>query len=293
MLSNRHVSNVIPGPVLDVIERRSTWTIELSRTRSVTMPDLARIPRDMPRAVPNMWAANRHVNAAPTSSGTPIVFIVDDDASVRESLELLVESAGWTSATFASASDFLASPRVVSPSCLVLDVALPDLNGLDLEERLADRSDLPIILLTGLGDVPMIVRAMKFGAVEFVMRPFATDVLVGAVERALERSRRALSDEAQMRELRERYASLSARERDVMALVASGLLNKQVGGELGISEITVKAHRGNVMRKMNAASFADLVRMADKLGIAATERAVRVQRSSPVPVGLGVPVVAR
>jgi FixJ family two-component response regulator len=248
------------------------------------MPNLARIPRDMPRAVPSMWTANRHVNAAPTSSGAPIIFVVDDDACMRASIGLLAESAGWRWATFASASEFLARPRVVAPSCLVLDIAIPDLNGLDLQERLADRSDLPIILLTGLGDVPMIVRAMKFGAVEFVMRPFATDVLVGAVERALERSRRALSDEVQMRELRERYALLSPRERDVMALVASGLLNKQVGGELGISEITVKAHRGNVMRKMNAASFADLVRMADKLGIAATERAVRVQRASPVLV---------
>jgi FixJ family two-component response regulator len=242
------------------------------------MPGLARTPRDMPRAVPSMWAANSNINAT-TSSGTPIVFIVDDDASVRESLELLVESAGWTSATFASASEFLASPRVVSPSCLVLDVALPDLDGLDLEERLAERSNLPIILLTALGDVPMIVRAMKFGAVEFVMKPVATDVLVGAVERALERSRRALSDEAHMRELRERYASLSPRERDVMALVASGLLNKQVGGELGISEITVKAHRGSVMRKMNAPSFAHLVRIADKLGIAAAKPAIRFRRA--------------
>jgi FixJ family two-component response regulator len=250
------------------------------------MPDLARIPRDMPRAVPSIWAANRHVNAATKSSGTPIVFVVNDDASVRASLELLAETAGWRSATFASAADFLARPEVVAPSCLVLDVALPDLNSLDLHERLADRRDLQIILLAGLGDVPMIVRAMKCSAVEFVMRPFANHVLLGAVERALERSKRALSDEARMHALHESYASLSARERDVMALVASGLLNKQVGSELGISEITVKAHRGKVMRKMNATSFADLVRMGDKLGIAAAEWAVRVGRLSPVPVAI-------
>ena len=252
------------------------------------MPDLATIARDMPRAQPRMWAANRDVNAATTSSARPIVFVVDGDASVRASLELLVESAGWTSATFTSASEFLAHPQVVAPSCLVLDVALADLDGADLEERLAKRSDLPMILLTGLGDVPMVVRAMRFGAVEFVMRPFADHVLAGAVERALARSKRVLSDEAQMRVLRECYASLSARERDVMALVASGLLNKQVGSELGISEITVKAHRGNVMRKMNAASFADLVRMADKLGIPLTERSVRPARVRSA-VGVGVP----
>jgi len=195
----------------------------------------------------------------------PTVFVVDDDVSVRESLESLIDLAGWRPETFASAQAFLARPHLDSPSCLVLDVSLPDLNGLDLQQRIADRTDLPIIFITGHGDVPMTVRAMKAGAVEFLTKPFSDDVLLSAIRNAIERSRSALSHEAELHALRGRYAQLSPREREVMALVVSGLLNKQVGAELGISEITVKAHRGQVMRKMKADSLADLVRMAARL----------------------------
>jgi len=197
---------------------------------------------------------------------TPIVFVVDDDLSVRTSLELLIDSAGWQSETFPSAQAFLHRPRAVGPSCLLLDVSLPDLDGLELQKRVAsDRTDMPIIFISGHGDVPMTVRAMKAGAVEFLTKPLAGDVLVGAIQQAIEQSRRALDRETAMRELRDRHASLSPRERQVMALVVSGLLNKQVGGELGISEITVKAHRGQVMRKMKATSLPDLVAMAVRL----------------------------
>jgi FixJ family two-component response regulator len=200
---------------------------------------------------------------------TPIVFIVDDDISVRESLEPLIRCAGWQPETFASAQEFLARPRALAPSCLVLDVHLPDLNGLDLQQRVAaDRADMPIIFITGYGDVPMTVRAMKGGAVEFLTKPFGDDVLLSAIENAIERSRTALGHEAEIQALRDRHALLSRREQEVMVLVVSGLLNKQVGFELGISEITVKAHRGRVMRKMEAQSLADLVTMAARLGLA-------------------------
>jgi FixJ family two-component response regulator len=203
------------------------------------------------------------------SHAIPIVFVVDDDVSVRESLEAMIRGAGWRPEIFASAQDFLSRPRVPTPSCLVLDVSLPDLNGLDLQERIAaNRIDMPIIFITGYGDVPMTVRAMKAGAVEFLTKPFDDDVLLSAIRNAIDRSQRALDHEAEIRALRDSYASLSRREREVMALVASGLLNKQVGGELGISEITVKAHRGNVMRKMNANSLADLVKMSERLKLA-------------------------
>jgi FixJ family two-component response regulator len=207
------------------------------------------------------------VNAPGTIGQTlPIVFVVDDDISVRESLEALIRLAGWQAQTFASAEEFLAHPRKLVPGCLILDVSLPDLNGLDLQKRIAaERMELPIIFITGHGDVPMTVKAMKAGAVEFLTKPFSDDILLSAVGSALERSRAALDDEAETRVLRERYASLTGREHQVMALVVSGLMNKQVGDELNISEITVKAHRGKVMRKMKAGSLADLVRMAARL----------------------------
>jgi FixJ family two-component response regulator len=197
----------------------------------------------------------------------PIVFVVDDDISVRESLELLLKEAGWQPHTFESAQGFLAHPRASVPSCLVLDVTLPGLNGLELQRQLADRTDMPIIFITGYGDVPMSVQAMKAGAVEFLTKPFKDDVLLDAIHHAIDRSRAALAHESELRTLRDCYASLTPREKEVMALVVSGLLNKQVGGELGISEITVKAHRGQVMRKMNAGSLPDLVTMAARLGL--------------------------
>ena len=197
---------------------------------------------------------------------SPIVFVVDDDVSVRESLDSLIGCEGWQPKTFASAQEFLDHPRVVVPNCLVLDVSLPGLNGLDLQGLVAgERRDMPIIFITGYGDVPMTVQAMKAGAVEFLTKPFGDDVLLSAIRHAIERSRASLGNEAEMQVLRDRYASLTPREREVMALVASGLLNKQVGGELGISEITVKAHRGQVTRKMKADSIADLVNMAARL----------------------------
>jgi FixJ family two-component response regulator len=203
------------------------------------------------------------------SHATPIVFVVDDDLSVRESLELLISNEGWQPETFDSAHEFLSRPRIPGPSCLILDVNLPDLNGLDLQKRVAaDRIDMPIIFITGYGDVPMTVQAMKAGAFEFLTKPFGDDVLLTAIRNAIERSRAALDQEAEIQALRDRHASLSRRERQVMALVVSGLLNKQIGGELGISEITVKAHRGQVMRKMKASSLADLVTMSARLHIA-------------------------
>lgn len=198
---------------------------------------------------------------------TPIVFVVDDDASVRKSLELLILSAGWQPETFASAQEFLSRQREFVPSCLVLDVVLPDLNGLDLQKRVADWTELPVVFITGYGDVPTTVRAMKAGAAEFLTKPFGDDALLNAIRHAIDRSHTALGQEAEMRTLRDRYASLSRREREVMALVVRGYLNKQVGGDLGISEITVKAHRGKMMRKMKADSLADLVIMAAKLGL--------------------------
>jgi FixJ family two-component response regulator len=196
----------------------------------------------------------------------PVVFVVDDDISVRESLESLIRCEGWQPKTFASAQQFLDQPQAIVPNCLVLDVSLPGLNGLDLQKLIADeRTDMPIIFITGYGDVPITVQAMKAGAVEFLTKPFNDDVLLTAIRSALERSRVALSLQAEMKVLRDRYASLSQRERQVMALVVSGLLNKQVAGELGISEITVKAHRGKVMQKMKANSLPDLVGMAARL----------------------------
>ena len=200
------------------------------------------------------------------SRATPIVFVVDDDISVRESLELLIRNAGWQPEIFESAQQFLSRPRLLAPSCLVLDVFLPDLNGLDLQKSLAaDRADMPIIFITGYGDVPTTVQAMKAGAVEFLTKPFADDVLLTAIRHAIEQSQTSLDRDAEIRPLREHYASLTRREREVMALVVSGLLNKQIGGKLGISEITVKAHRGKVMRKKDADTLADLVKMDARL----------------------------
>jgi FixJ family two-component response regulator len=207
------------------------------------------------------------------SRGTPIVFVVDDDISVRESLESLIRFAGWQPQIFASAQEFLPRPPVFVPSCLVLDVMLPDLNGLDLQKRLAsERVAMPIIFISGHGDVPMAVRAMKAGAVEFLNKPYSDETLLSAIQQAIECSDAALCREAEMRSIRDRYASLSPRERQVMGLVVRGLVNRQVGSELFITEITVKVHRGNVMRKMKADSLADLVNMAATLGLASTRK---------------------
>jgi FixJ family two-component response regulator len=215
----------------------------------------------------------------PILQTTPIVFIVDDDISVRESLESLVEFEGWSPETFASAEEFLARPKVTAPTCLVLDVSLPEINGFDLQKLLAtDRAHMPIIFITGHGDVPMTVRAMKAGAVEFLTKPIDDEALVGAIRHSIKRSEALLGEEAEISELRDRYASLTPRESEVMALVVSGLLNKQAGLKLGISEITVKAHRGKVTEKMKADSVADLVKMAVKLGLAPAENPWHVAR---------------
>ena len=209
--------------------------------------------------------------SSPESQDKPIVFVVDDDVSVRESLELLIRFSGWQPELFASAEEFLARPRLLFPNCLILDVSLPDLNGLDLQKLIAvDRIDMPIIFITGYGDVPTTVQAMKAGAVEFLTKPFDDDVLLGAIQHAIERSESSLGKEAETQVLRDSYASLTPREQEVMALVVSGLLNKQVGFRLGISEITVKAHRGKMMQKMEADSLAELVQMAVKLRLAPT-----------------------
>jgi FixJ family two-component response regulator len=203
------------------------------------------------------------------SHGTPIVFVVDDDVSIRESLELLISNAGWQPETCESAQEFLSHPRTPVPSCLVLDISLPGLDGLELQKQMvADQVELPIIFITGTNDVPMTVQAMKAGAIEFLTKPFSDEVLLDAIREAIQRSETALRFDADIRSLRDRYATLSRREREVMSLVVRGLLNKQVGFELGISEITVKAHRGQVMRKMEIGSLADLVKIAAKLGLA-------------------------
>jgi FixJ family two-component response regulator len=207
--------------------------------------------------------------ASSTPVATAIVFVVDDDVSVRDALALLITSAGWRAETFASAQEFLCRPRTTVPCCLVLDVTLPGLGGLELQRQLTERADLPIIFITGYGDVPTSVRAMKAGAVEFLTKPFRDDVLLEAIRIAVDQSTVAWREESALQRLRNRCATLTPREREVMALVVAGRLNKQVGGELGISEITVKAHRGQVMRKMKAASLPELVTMAVRLGLPA------------------------
>jgi FixJ family two-component response regulator len=229
----------------------------------------------MPMVTPHLFrepytlspSLSRRNEVATMTEPTPIVFVVDDDVSVRESLELLIRNAGWKPETFVSAHDFLSRSRSTIPCCLVLDVTLPGLNGLELQQQLTERTAMPIIFITGYGDVPMSVRAMKAGAAEFLTKPFNDGVLLDAIRSAIDRSREALRQESEMVVLRTRYASLTPREREVMALVCRGLLNKQVGGELGISEITVKAHRGQLMRKMQADSLPGLVTMAARLGV--------------------------
>ena len=209
------------------------------------------------------------MSAAAKSQQKPIVFVVDDDVSVRESLELLIKFAGWQPETFASAGEFLARSRTAMPNCLVLDISLPDLNGLELQKLIAsERTDMPIIFITGHGDVPMTVQAMKAGAVEFLTKPFDDELLLSAIRHAIKRSAAVLDDQAEITALRSGYASLTPREQDVMKLVVSGMLNKQIGMKLGISEITVKAHRGKMMQKMRAKSLADLVKTAVRLGLA-------------------------
>jgi FixJ family two-component response regulator len=202
------------------------------------------------------------------SGSQPVVFVIDDDESVREALASLIRSAGWTVEVFVSAQEFLARPRADGPSCLILDVRLPGLSGLDLQRRLAEvHTEIPIVFITAHGDVPTSVKAMKAGAVEFLIKPLVDADVLGAIQQAIARDRAAREQEAQMAELRARYQSLTPREREVMEHVVSGLLNKQVAGELGITEFTVKVHRGQVMHKMLADSLADLVRMAERLGI--------------------------
>jgi FixJ family two-component response regulator len=209
------------------------------------------------------------MSAAAKSQQKPIVFVVDDDISVRESLELLIKFAGWQPEMFASAGEFLARPRTSRPSCLVLDVSLPDLNGLELQKLIAsERTDMPIIFITGHGDVPMTVRAMKAGAVEFLTKPFDDELLLSAIRHAIKRSASVLNDRAEITALRSSYESLTPREQEVLRLVVAGMLNKQIGLKLGISEITVKAHRGKMMQKMKAESLADLVKTAVRLGLA-------------------------
>ena len=211
--------------------------------------------------------------------GAPVVFVVNDDISVRESLDLLIRRGGWHPRLSACATEFLSRPRLMVPSCLILDVMLPDVNGLEVQQLVADRAEMPVIFVTGHSDIPTTVRAMKAGAAEFLTKPFEDEQLLNAIRCALEQSRAALSQELQRRTLQERYALLSGREREVMDLVVSGWLNKQIAAELQITTFTVKAHRGRVMRKLGAASVADLIRMADRLRLRTTARA-RIQSAT-------------
>jgi len=211
---------------------------------------------------------SRSLSMSTMPSDSAIVFVVDDDLSVRESLESLIRNAGWLAELFASGQEFLARPRVTLPCCLLLDVNLPGLNGLELQREIAERTEMPIIFISGHGDVPMTVQAMKAGALEFLTKPLKRDVLLDAIRGALERSRTVLRVDAEMQVVKNCHRSLTPREREVMGLVVAGLLNKQIAGELGISETTVKKHRGQVMRKMKADSLPDLVTIAARLGLA-------------------------
>ena len=224
--------------------------------------------------MPLMDATNRLSRSLAMPPTRPTVVIVDDDISVRESLELLIQNEGWQPALFESAQEFLAQLPTVVPSCLILDVNLPDLSGLDIQQRISDEKfSTPIIFITGYGDIPTSVRAMKAGAAEFLTKPLNDEILIAAIREAVLRSQANLKREGAQRQLQERLGSLSKREHEVMNLVVKGLMNKQVGFELGISEITVKAHRGRVMEKMRATTFVDLVNMAGSLGIGTAREA--------------------
>jgi len=213
-------------------------------------------------------ASSRSVAIRTMPDDSAIVFVVDDDMSVRESLESLIRHAGLLAELFASGREFLARPRLTVPCCLLLDVSLPGLSGLELQRQIAERTEMPIIFITGHGDIPMTVQAMKAGAVEFLTKPLRRDVLLNAIRGALERSRAALRVDAEIQAIKNCYQSLTPREREVMGLVVTGLLNKQIAGELDISETTVKKHRGQVMRKMKSDSLAELVTIAARLGLA-------------------------
>jgi FixJ family two-component response regulator len=214
----------------------------------------------------------------PRPGADAVIAIVDDDPSVRQGLERLIRSVGWKAETFASAQQFLACPRTEAPSCLVLDLQLPGLSGLDLQKRMAEVGlETPIVFLTGHGNIPASVQAMKAGAIEFLTKPVDEEHLLKAIQEAIEHDRRTRQQHAEMRELRERYESLTAREQEVMQQVISGLLNKQIAAELNITEDTVKFHRGHIMRKMRADSLADLVRMAENLGIGSRKGSARTQ----------------
>ena len=229
----------------------------------------------------NSASAQSPESGSLNSDATPIVFVVDDDISIRESLESLIRFVGWQPETFATAEEFLARPRPLAPGCLVLDVSLPDLSGLDLQKLIAaDHIDMPIIFITGHGDIPMTVQAMKAGAIEFLTKPIDDDALLSAIRHAIERSSAALGEKAEMELLRECYGSLTPREREVMKLIVTGKLNKQVGLKLGISEKTVKAHRGKAMQKMKADSLADLVKMAVRLGLTPARNPWRVENGT-------------
>ena len=221
-----------------------------------------------------MDTVNRLPKVLAMPPNTPMVVVVDDDISVRESLELLIQNEGWQAALFESAEEFLSRLPNVVPSCLVLDINLPDLSGLDIQQRISDeKSSIPIIFITGYGDIPTSVRAMKAGAAEFLTKPLNDEILIEAIRDAVRRSQANLKRDGAQRQLQERFGLLSKREREVMDLVVKGFMNKQVGFELGISEITVKAHRGKVMEKMHAATFVDLVNMAGRLGISTSREA--------------------